>query len=65
MFSPETRRLIAENIKTHLENEGCLESIREAICRKDQAINWEMFFDSFDLNKDGFISDDEVFNKNY
>ena len=60
MFSPETRRLISQTIKTHLENEECLEAIREAILRKDQEIDWEGLFDQFDLNKDGFISEDEV-----
>ena len=61
LFSPETRRLIVQTIKTHLENEECLEAIREAIVRKEQQIDWEALFDQFDLNKDGFISDDEVF----
>lgn len=47
-------------MRTHFENEECLEAIREALVRKDQNIQWEGLFEQFDLNKDGFITDDEV-----
>ena len=40
-----------------MENEECLEAIREAIIRKEQEIEWEVLFD---LNKDGYITDNEV-----
>ena len=52
--------MIVQTIKTHLENEECLEAIREAIIRKEQEIEWEVLFDHFDLNKDGYITDNEV-----